>query len=61
MPFVVDGPQRVFVLTKEFKRLERFAADQKQFVKLQKRNGTIEHLTGSVGAGLVVCCSVDGC
>ena len=43
---VVDGPQRVWVYKKSFQRLTRVSADQKQYIKMQRRDGTIEHLPG---------------
>ena len=45
---LVDGPQRVFVFNKRFQCLTRFSADQKQYLKIQHRDGTIEHMPGWV-------------
>ena len=43
---VVDGPQRVFVALKTFRRLQRYSADQKQYIRIQYSDGTIEHKPG---------------
>ena len=48
MSSVVDGPARPFVLTKRFQRLVRYSADQKQYVKVQHKDGRIEHIPGLV-------------
>ena len=43
---VVDGPQRVMVLTKTFERMTRLSADQKQYIKVFYSNGVVEHIPG---------------
>lgn len=43
---LVDGPQRVFVVGKEFSRLTRVNADQKEYIKVQYRSGVLEHIPG---------------
>ena len=43
---LVDGPQRVFVAFKSFQRLHRYSADQKEYIRIQYDNGTIEHMPG---------------
>lgn len=43
---LVDGPQRVFVINKRFECLPRFSADQKQYLRVKHRDGTIEHMPG---------------
>ena len=43
---LVDGPQRVFVINKRFERLARYSADQKQYLRIHHRDGTIEHMPG---------------
>ena len=43
---LVDGPQRVFVARKEFSRLTRVNADQKQYIKVQYKSGVLEHIPG---------------
>lgn len=43
---LVDGPQRVFVVFKTFQRLQRYAADQKEYIKIQHSDGKIEHKPG---------------
>ena len=43
---LADGPQRVFVAFKTFRRLVRHSADQKQYIRVQYDNGKIEHMPG---------------
>ena len=43
---LADGPQRVFVAFKSFQRLQRYSADQKEYVKVQYDDGRIEHMPG---------------
>ena len=43
---LVDGPQRVFVAFKKFQRLERYSADQKEYIRVQYDDGKIEHMPG---------------
>ena len=44
----MDGPQRVFVAGKKFQNLYRYSADQKQYIRVQSRDGNIEHMPGYV-------------
>ncbi len=43
---VVDGPHRVSVWKKSFQRLTRVSADQKQYIRVQHQDGSIEHIQG---------------
>jgi len=41
-----DGPQRVWVFRKRFILLARVSASQKEYIRVEERNGTLKNLPG---------------
>ena len=45
---LVDGPRRVSVVNKSFRKLQRLSANQKQYIRVQRSDGNVEHISGCV-------------
>jgi len=41
-----DGPRRVWVIRKRFILLDRVTASQKEYIRIEERNGTLKNLPG---------------
>ena len=41
-----DGPQRIWVFRKRFILLARISASQKEYIRVEERNGTLKNLPG---------------
>jgi len=41
-----DGPQRLWVFRKRFILLARISASQKEYIRVEERNGTLKNLPG---------------
>eukprot|EP00285_Hemiselmis_virescens_P008499 CAMPEP_0173379760 /NCGR_PEP_ID=MMETSP1356-20130122/2583_1 /TAXON_ID=77927 ORGANISM="Hemiselmis virescens, Strain PCC157" /NCGR_SAMPLE_ID=MMETSP1356 /ASSEMBLY_ACC=CAM_ASM_000847 /LENGTH=210 /DNA_ID=CAMNT_0014333157 /DNA_START=184 /DNA_END=813 /DNA_ORIENTATION=- len=44
----VEGPRLLWVCFSQVRFLERFCADQSQYLRVQHRDGSVEHITGPI-------------
>ena len=58
---LVDGPRRVSVVNKSFRKLQRLSANQKQYIQVQRSDGNIEHISGCVCVCVCVCVRACAC